>query len=256
MTTLAEVIRAAYREGDLIPIARDPTAQEQAEALPRLQSLLASVLGNEAGEKLESLPIGNNNVSAPLGYPAWQPLISWWAPLNVRLVCNLTGSTPINMNPMPQDGSRLAVQDMSGNFATYPLTLVGNGRTINGQDSVTLDADGFVGEWFFRADLGDWRPVTPLTVDDDIPYPIEFDDMFITLLNLRLSPRNGQPMSNETGMALERSRTQFRARYQQIVTTPADPATLRLSRQTFPNGRRWGPGGYGPRWSFYSGWPW
>lgn len=256
MTTLAAIIRAAYRESNLIPVRSQPTADEQAEGLERLQVLIASVLGNEAGEPLQALMVGNEHVEAPLGYPAWVPNSSWWAPLNVRLVCNLTGETSINLSPTPRDGSRMGVQDLSANFNTSPLKLVGNGRRIEGQYELELNEASFNGEWFFRADLGDWRRVTPLTATDQMPYPIEFDDLFITMLAMRLNPRNGMALSAESKAALDRSREQFRARYHQVIPTMGDPATLLLSRQATPR-RTWRPGGpYGPRAAFLSGWPW
>lgn len=256
MTTLATIIQDAYRETNLIPVGQSPSAAEQAEALRRLRVLVASVLGNEAGEPLEALMIGNDHVDAPLGFPAWVPVSTWWSPLDRRLVCNLTGETSINLSPTPLDGSRMGVQDLSGNFGTYPLTLVGNGRTIEGAFELVLNTADFNGEWFFRADLGDWRRVTPLNADDEMPYPIEFDDMFITMLAMRINPRNGVGLAGESKAALDRSREQFRARYHQVVPTIADPATLMLSRQSTPRSL-WRPGApYGPRWAFMSGWPW
>lgn len=237
MTLLSEIIQQGFREGNLIPIGTEPTALETAEALKRLQVLIGSVLGNEAGENLRALPLGNNNIVAPQGWPAnteiWsiQPL-----PLNVRVVCNLGSAQTINAPVCPQDGSRFEVQDASSNFATYNLTIKGNGRLLEGSTAnLVLNTDDIMRGWFYRADLADWKRVTALVAADTMPYPEEFDDMFVTMLALRLAPRNSQPTSQESILAMERSREQFRARYSQIITTPADLGVLNLSRQTYPN---------------------
>ena len=255
MTTLAEIIRSAYREGDLIPIARDPTPAEQAEALPRLQSLLASVLGNEAGEKLETLPIGNNNISAPLGYPAWQPLISWWAPLNVRLVCNLTGATPINLNPMPEDGSRLAVQDMSGNFATYPLTLVGNRGHDQRPDQHHARCRRLCRRVVLPRRSG--RLASRHAADDQRRHAVPDRLRRHVHHHAQSAPQPPQWAADE-----QRDRRGDGARENAVPgALSADRHHRGRSRHTSPQPpdlyqrSALGSGGYGPRWSFYSGWP-
>lgn len=250
MTLLSDIIQQAFREGNLIPIGASPTAAETAEGLKRLQVLIGSVLGNEAGEKLTTLPIGNNNVVAPEGYPnngqtwAITPL-----PLNVRAVCNLSSAQTINAPWKPQDGSRFGVQDISSNFATYNLTIKPNGRLIEGSTSnIVLNTDDIMREWFYRADLGDWKRVTSLTAADQMPYPEEFDDLFVIMLAMRLATRNSQQISQESIAAMERSRDQFRARYAQTICTPADIATRNMSRQTYPNYYS------SPGFNIYNGW--
>ncbi len=236
MTLLSEIIQQSYRDGNLIPIGTDPSTNEIAEGLKRLQVLIGSALGNEAGEKLAALPLGNNNIAAPQGWPsntetwATRPL-----PINVRLICNLSSPLSVNAPIYPQDGSRMAAQDESANFTTNNLTIVGNGRLVEGATSVTLSTNSERREWFYRADLGDWKRITSLASTDEMPYPEEFDDLFVTMLALRLNPRNSQSLSKESAAAMERSREQFRSRYSQIINTPADLATRNLSRQTYNN---------------------
>lgn len=246
MTILTDIIQQAFRDANLIPIGTSPTAAETAEGLKRLQVLIRSVLGNEAGENLTAIMVGNTNVVSPQGsYDNSQEWTLRPLPLNVRAMCNLTGAQTLYANPNPQDGSRFSVQDAASNFATFNLTIVGNGRLLEGSTAnIVLSTDDIMREWFYRADLGDWKRVTSLVAADEMPYPEEFDDLFIVMLAMRLNPRNSQALSQESAAMMERSREQFRARYSQIINTPSDLGVLNLGQQ-FYGGRRY---------NIYNGW--
>lgn len=227
MTLVSDIIQQAYRDANLITIGNNPTANESTEALKRLQVLILSTLGTEAGEQLGSLPVGNNNVSQP---DDWVPDPPDFLPSNVRLVCNLQSATTLYMPPNPQDGARLAVIDASGNFATYNLTLNGNGREVDGGTTDVLSTNGQSIQYIYRADIADWKALTTLATSDEMPFPEEFDDLFIGMLALRLAPRNSAVYTEEQMVAMDRSREQFRARYTQTVPTPADIGVLNLGR--------------------------
>lgn len=229
MTLVSDIIQQAFRDANLIPIGASVTSAESTEGLKRLQVLILSTVGNEAGEKLTAYPIGNNNVSEPSD---WVPDPPSFLPLNVRLVCNLAGATTLYLHPKPQDGSRLAVIDASANFATRNLTLNGNGRKVDGGTTDVLSTNSQSIQYFYRADLGDWKVLTTLATGDEMPFPEEFDDLFVIMLSMRLNPRNSQQTSQESIMMLERVREQFRARYAQVIPTSADLAVVRLNRPT------------------------
>lgn len=229
MTLVSDIIQQAYRDANLIPIGNDPSTDESAEGLKRLQVLILSVLGTEGGEQLQALPVGNNNVSTPAD---WVPTAPDYLPLNVRVIANLEAAQTLYLNPKPQDGSRLAIVDASANFATYNLTLSGNGAKVDGGTTDVLSTDSQSIQYFYRADLGDWKVITTLATSDEMPFPEEFDDLFIILLATRLNPRNSQPLSQESLMMMERSREQFRARYTQIINTPADLGVRNVGRST------------------------
>lgn len=231
MTLVSEIIADAYRESNLKAIGTTPTDAENDEALPRLQSLVSSVLGNEAGVKLDVLPIGRNNINRPQGWPWYDgvPYVDWFVPLNVRLALNLTSAQDVNLHPMPQDGSRFAVADMSGNLGTYNFTINGNGRTIEDADTLILNTSAIKEEWFYRDDTGNWARVTNLALDDPMPYPQDFDDMFIILLASRLNSRYGAALDAGSQFILSRSRKQFQARYQQVISMDSEEGLLALS---------------------------
>ena len=223
MTLLSAIIQQGFREANIIPIGATPSTNELAEGLKRLQSLILSSLGMEGGEQLSTLPIGNNNVTQPSTFVPEPPA---YLPSNVRLLCNLTAARTLYLNPNPQDGARLAVVDASANFNTYNLTLNGNGRKVDGGTTDVLSTNSQSIQYFYREDLADWKVISALASSDEMPFPEEYDDMFVIMLALRLGPRNNQKIPQESVVMMERSRDQFRARYAQIVATPADPAVL------------------------------
>lgn len=205
MTLVSTLISNAFRESNIIPIVGSPSSLEQTEALDRLNNIYLSTIGNEVGDKLKDINIG--------GQFDETTLTTDWVPSNARLVLNLTEITGLSLDPEPYEGQRLAVADASGNLATYNLLLYGNGRTIEGLTTLTLDTDGYVGHWLYRGDTANWIKITTLVPGDTFPLPQEFDDYFITTLAVRLNPRYGQTLTNETMEALKRSKRQIQARY-------------------------------------------
>lgn len=254
MTTVSQIITDGFREANLIRLGATPTTNEQTEALARLQNLVTGVLGFEAGQKLVPCPVGQNNVQ----YPQFFDLTQWgynWIPSNLRLMCNLTEATTLNLPPNPQDGERMGVVDVSGNFATYNLTLVGNGSQIEGATQVVMNTNGYTAEWFYRADTGDWALVSPLSLAGDMPYPADFDDLFIISLAARLAPRNGRPLAAESAAILDRQIDQFAARYGVSLPSSADPAVTRMATQAFGNGIATETAYSTPTAAFNTGWP-
>lgn len=229
MTLVSDIVRDAYRESNITAIGVSPTAAQSDEALRLLNRIVAGTYGNEEGDNLNSMPIGRNNVSMPPGFPYYDevPPGNWTLPPNTRLQCNLTSALTIYLNPFPEDGERFAVTDVSGNFATMPLTLVGNGRLIAGTESVFLNTNGYNMEFFYRDDLGGWLPINPLVTTDTFPYPVDFDDYFIISLAMRLNPRNGAPMDPQSAQAYKDAKTRLSARYHQTRPTPSELALIR-----------------------------
>lgn len=204
MTTVSSIITDAYRENNIIPSVSSPTAVQTAEALRRLNVILISTVGNEAGDNLTEYNIDGDFDQAGL--------VNSWVPDNSRLMLNLEGARTFDLDPYPKEGQRVAIVDVAGNLATYNLVLNGNGRRIEDAASVTLSTDDLVRQWLYRSDAG-WVRISELTDSDSMPFPIEFDDYFITMLAVRLLPKYGQSLPAETMEALRRSRSQLRSRY-------------------------------------------
>lgn len=220
MTTVASIITSAFRETNLIPVGVAPTAAQETEAFGLLSTIVAGVLGNTAGENLSPFPLGQNDINSPKGYPWWNNELpgNVFLPYNTRIMCNLTAAGTVNLHPRPHDGARMGIVDVSQNFDIHPLTIHGNGRSIEGQDEMTYSTAGEIREWVYREDLGDWVTVIPLDPTGNMPWPAEFDDVFIITLASRLNPRNGQVMHPASIQTLKDAMSNFSARYGQSRT--------------------------------------
>lgn len=222
MTFVYEIINDAFRESNLTAVGETPTLEEQQEALILLNRFVSSAISFEAGDPLDDYNIGTNNVLANSRQRVYDFTSNQTVPLNARLFANLSSSQTINLNPQPKDGSRLNIIDVSGNFSTYPLTLTGNGRKIDGAITTTLNTNSLNQTWFFRADTGDWVTVSKLALTDTFPFPEKFDDFFEIGLALRLNPRNGVPLDPQSIESFKRAKTLFRAQYKQTIEVPLE----------------------------------
>lgn len=240
MTTVASIIKDALRETNLIPLGVEPTTDQEAEAFRLLSTIVAGMLGNEAGENLWPMPLGQNEVEAPHGYPWWNNELpgNIFVPVNTRIMCNLTGAGLVNLHPKPHDGARMGIVDVSQNFDLYPLTIVGNGRSIEGDSEQTYDTAGLVRQWVYREDLGNWVTVIPLVMTGEMPWPPEFDDLFTITLAMRINPRYGQIMHPASVEALKEAKQKFSARYAQSnIQMPVEDGLLYLSGDLRYGGR-------------------
>lgn len=241
MTTVASIIQSALRETNLIPLDVAPTQPQLDEGFNLLSTIVAGVLGNEAGENFRSFPLGQNGINSPKGYPWYANDLpgNIYVPFNVRMMCNLTGNGTVNLHPKPHDGARMGLVDVSQNFDLFPFTINGNGRSIEGEEFVVYNTAGIIREWIYREDLGNWVTVVPLDASGDMPWPPEFDDMFIIMLAVRLNPRYGQNMHPASLQTLTKATTKFSARYKQDDSTmPVENGLLYLTHWN----RFWGYG--------------
>ena len=260
MTTVSDIITDAYRQSNLIAIGTVPTEAMQTEGFRYLNRLVLSTFGNEVGDILTPIPLGRTDVQRPAGFPWYDnaPPAEWFVPMNTQLVCNLTDTTEVYLHPSPDDGARVSAIDIAENFATNNLTIHGNGRRIDGQTSVTLSTNGQNQTWFYRSDLGEWVTVTPLEdLDQTFPFPVEYDMYFITLLAMTLNPQYGVEMNSQVAAMMTRSATQLKARYQNIIPSPAELGFIRLpivsrDRQLYNNYGYF----YNPNVIFSTGYPW
>lgn len=229
MALVHEIIKDAYREANLIPITQSPTPDEQAEALRLLNRFVRSIFGNEAGDKLQSFTVGSLNVVTTSQLPIFDFTTPNYVPLNARLMANISAATQVNLHPDPEDGSRVAVVDVAGNFNTFNLTLRGNGRGVDTATTAVLDTASLRKEWFYRADLGSWMAITDLMISDTFPFPLEFEDLFVIGLALRLNPRNGVSLDDQSLTRYKRQLGIFKSRYTQTSPQCSESGLLYLT---------------------------
>lgn len=229
MTEVLDIIQQAYREGNLIALGASPSDNQNTEALNSLNRLVSSAYGFEVGDQFFDWPVGTYGMVQPNNgwtYDRWRGLLA-----QARIVCLQEEAQTIYMPPDPEDGARIAFLDPQDRCATYPITLDGNGRLIGTDASVLID-DNATRVWMYRADLGRWVVVTSLTGagGEEFPFPMEFDDYFITKLAMRLNPRYGRSMSEESVIALDQTLAKLRARYEQTQLYPCDLGAVALTQ--------------------------
>ncbi len=238
MTLVSEIISDAYRESNIIPLGATPSTAQTTEALNRLNPILLSAVGNESGDELNDINYGGDYDESEA--------ITEYIPANSRLILNLTAAVTLEADPDPYEGQRMAFTDVGGNLATYNVTVEGNGRTIEGAASVTLSTNGDKRQWLYRADTANWVKIEELEEADTMPFPSEFNDYFVIMLALRINPRYGQALSQESLEMLKKSRVQLRSRYRRKgLNSQTDPGLLGprdynfYSDTAFNRGRGW-----------------
>lgn len=253
MTTAAVIIQAAFREGNLIPVGKQPVTDQVTEALDKLNRLVRGILGYKMGENLKdwqvpqpqrTAPTAANFPQAPLAND-YSSAIYPYPPSNRRIVYGGTAQT-VYFPQKPNPGAQMAVVQGSGagdgGTVGQVLTLNGNGRTIEAVNTKTFvfAAPAFAPRrWFYRDDLADWVAVTDLAAVDQLPYPQEFDDFFVCALAKRLSPSYTKPIAKETVEAALKAEFAFIARYRQPTETIYGSDQIPGSYQSYVNGNWW-----------------
>lgn len=215
MTLVSSIITDAFRESNIIPLGRTPNDSQVTEALRLYNALLKGIYGSDAGENFQDWPLGNFGRESG----GWNIPYSDWRinhpTINQRLIALNEAAATVYFTIHPQDGSRMAVVDPFGRLAAFPITIDANGRTIDGNLLLVLNTPNFSGEWFYRADLGGWVKLANLLATDENPFPEDFDMFFSIMLAMRINPRNGRTLDDQTISMLKSSQRDFTARYLQ-----------------------------------------
>lgn len=215
-STVAQVIRDAFRESNLVARDQNLSASEQAEGLRSLQKILDSTFGYEVGENLVSVYLGFNNILQHQ-YEMFERFDTTDRVLeiNTNLVCNLDSAETIYLPFNPSDGARLSIIDNSGNFSTNNLTIETNGSRIEGQTQLILNTDNYSGSWFFRKDTNNWTKVVDLSLNDEFIFPRAFEDYFVITLAMRINPSYGMEMNEQSALRYRDVKGKLAARYAQ-----------------------------------------
>lgn len=201
----------------MLPLGKDPTANQSAEALRLYNQILSSIYGGEAGERLQDWPLGTFDRD-PNGCGYLLPFTDrrlHHPTINMRLIAVNLNAETIWLTPRPQDGARMGIADPFSRLSEVPLTIDGNGRPIEGAASILLNIDGTFREWIYRADLAAWLKISDVDMADENPFPQNFDIMFSILLAMRLNPRYGRMLDDQSVAALKQNKREFVARYLQ-----------------------------------------
>lgn len=241
MTQVADIIEKAFFEAGLTTDLQHATPTQTANAMDTLAGIISLQYGTNVGEIFQPWPLGNYGRSAD----ARQVLsgnILVMPPANSMLIATNEGALTVYLPVNPSPGSRFGIVDPYSRLAANPVTLDGNGHAIESGQSVLLDTDATNRQWLYRDDLGAWARVTPLLITDDMPFPSDFDQMFIILLAMRLSIPYGQNQSQLQLSFLKGMSQQFQARYTQSLPLQINPEIAFPTAQSYENfaGGWWG----------------
>lgn len=258
MTAVSEIIEDAFYKAGLTTETQHATPTQTRRAMTTFAAMVKFLYGPVAGENLAPWPIGNYGRTTlsrtSIDEQTWR-----FPPINSNIVAvnenAFTGYFPVN----PSDGARIGIIDPFNRLATVPVTLDGNGRTIEGASQVVLNVNGTNRTWFYRADTGNWARLNPLTLTDEMPFPEMFDEMFKLLLAADLNPIYGKNMGAMQLQFLKEYRQQFTARYVQSAPLMINPEVSLTSRQSYETWQDyWYGGGTTQEWErgYNGNWWW
>jgi hypothetical protein len=226
MTTIAQIITDAYQANNLIALSAIPTADEQAKGLRYTNRLFQALFGDEIGDKLSDGVLSVNGITYP-DYAYSYPINTFNVRANTRIINSSTAAVTINMPINPQGGARVSFIDLTGALSTNPVTIDASDRLVEGAATKVLDVDGDSVDWFYRDDLASWQKISALELDDEFPLPEKFEELFISLLVLRLDPSVQVSMAEETGFLMKQMLRKLRATYRQTSEQPSEIGLLR-----------------------------
>ena len=237
MSLTRDIVQDAMRESNLIALGAEPDAAQGQEAMRLLNRIVAGIFGNEVGENLNDWVI-----PGPYGLVT-TPWLQWLPP-DIRLILGEgAGAQTFKLNPYPANGDRIQLIDSGSGFAANPVTLQVQAAQFEGSSSdYVADPNGFNQTWIYRDDTSNWARVLPVDPAGEFPFPEAYDDAFVQMLALRLSPRYQQQFSDESRIALQRNMNQLKAFYSRTRVTPSDLATIRLTQAGYGG---WAAGDYG-----------
>lgn len=226
MTTIAQIITDAYQANNLIALSAIPTAAEQATALRTVNRMFKSLFGNEIGDKLSDGVLSVGGITYP-DYAYSYPINTFNIRANTRILNSSTAAVTVNMPTNPEGGSRVSFVDLTGTLATYPVTVNPSSRLIQSAATLILNTNSMAVDWFYRDDLASWQKVSSLALTDSFPLPEEFEELFVSMLVLRLDPAKNVTFDEQIGYIMKQMIRKLRARYRQTTEQPAEIGLLR-----------------------------
>lgn len=200
MATARATIKLALRKLGVLGFNRTADAGQEAEALEVLNRMMRGLIGFGGSHPIISLRADQSLAVDPR-----------WPAVRLQLVA---GGLTVTLPKNPADGARLHLIDVAQVGATQPTTLLRNGMLVAGSAAdVTLNTNGFDRTYMFRADLGDWRPISTIAITDELPFTPDLDDDAARLLGHELQSLFGKELPPYEAARVPASRGRFRARY-------------------------------------------
>lgn len=206
MTLALDIITQAMRESNLIALGKTPKPDEQAEGLKKLNVLVSSVLGYEIGEGL------TDHVHTDIRS----------TPNNARVLIQGTANETFALPVRPTNGTRLQVIALTPTVGrTITMTGDRGGHTIT-NDEVPYD-------YLYRGDIARWVKLSVLTLNDPMPFHEKYDTFFEIALAMRLNPRYGRSIDQQSATMLTTAQNRMRAETRQKRSVGVASGLLRGS---------------------------
>ena len=235
MTLVSDIINDAYRESNTIPLGRPATVLQTTEALRLYNQFISSTYGGEEGEKLRDWTLGSYGQEFSTNQDLYlNPLVTH-PDGNRRLIATNTTPLVVYLTPYPQDGMQYGMTDPFNRLAAFPIILNANGRPIEGGLTLVCNTNGLYVRWIYRGDIGAWIRITPLLATDPHPFPAQYDIFFSISLAMRINPRYGRTLDQQSLAAYKQNRREFIARYIQDHPLERDDSIAFpfMSKQSF-----------------------
>lgn len=233
MLTASEIVKEAFREGNLVPLDAETgipvtTPGQDAEGLKILNRFIGSLYGMELGEFAQDWTVPPSQTSpVPARFPIRPksealPSDVWpYPPGNVRVITKLVADTTLYLPQSPDDGARIELVNVGG-VTGFSLTFDANGRLVRGAETSTDTDDAWNGvKLLYRADLSDWTAIVDLTADVVSPLPSVYDDLLSLGTFIRLAPRYGSNVTPEHQNTYSRLMKRIKTQYRQVVPMPS-----------------------------------
>ncbi len=241
MTLISSIITDAFRESNMLPLGAATPANKLTEALRLYNALITSLYGGLAGEQLNDWPLGtfNRDPNGNEGVLPYTPQQLANPMLNRRLIATNLVAMTVWLDPEPQDGARMGIADPFARLAAFPITINANGRTIEGNPTLVLNANSTLRSWIYRSDVAAWMKINDLVAADENPFPVRFDNMFVIMLAMRLNPRYGRQLDPQSIATLKQNKREFEAFYLQSARLDTDDSISWpfMTRQSYISGR-------------------
>jgi len=234
---VSEAIAAGYRDANITKLGDAPTAEEQAEALSRLNDFWRALFGIELGEYTQNwlVPPPEKQRGLPENLVSENQGTTWYfnPPVNSRVLLRITADTTLTLPPSPSDGARIGFVDVGS--GPYSVTLDANGVLFVNAPTVVYETAAALNgkEFFYRADLGAWVEVKELGLNDVLPLPPVFNDLFVTYIAVRMGPRNEQPAAAEIASMFQAMLKRCKTQYKQSQAVAIANSRVTESEQTF-----------------------
>lgn len=232
MTAIADILERSFFEAGLTTELQHATPTQTNNAMQTLATLIDFLYGTNAGEYLQPWPLGNFGRTTQSRMSLSEQMLRW-PQQNARLVAVNEEAITVYLPTDPSDGARIGIMDPLNHLAAAPVTIDANGRSIENVGNVVLNTNGTNRIWFYRGDLGNWVRIVPLVITDEMPFPSDYDQMFIIMMAMRLNPAYGRNVSSVQAQFLKEFRQQFVARYVQSAPLAINPEVSLTSRQSF-----------------------